>query len=397
MTIYLTEAPASVIPHRDLANRFDIEHSTLALHLKLEDRRIGPMALTLLDTMGKTLQVTGGNAVRTVEHVTYAPIWAKAHNLTTVIVLDAQTLTTAMVRHLNDLLPNVRLVGVCDHGTADLARRVLQWDDGIVHTLPWANLDAQYPQMAPPPEAAPSDGYTVDDLPHVDFLTFRHTCRILNTPERITAIDRDYVSAFQAAATIPPTESDVIRHLDQITWPAHTTAPIVVAVRATQAALFQRGWLLKVRTDQLIATVISVRHPRPTDHDWKALRAYIRPERSAAVALFLLGVTANAMPSLTVADIRDALTRGTLNGHTIPALARPLLTAEVLRREAEGNSRTAPYLTLPTVNPRRHIEFIIDARRDLHIPIDARQIRTQKFGQSARTLNTLGFKLKELA
>ena len=146
----------------------------------------------------------------------------------------------------------------------------------------------------------------------------------------------------------------------------------------------------------LIGTITSVRHPSPTDHDWKTLRAYIRPKRSAAVALFLLGITTKDMPSLTIGDIETALTTGQFNGRAIPHLARPLLAAEVLRRHAEGHTATDPYLTLPPVNPRRHIEFIIDARRYLHLPIDARQIRSQKYGQNARTLNTLGFKLKEL-
>jgi hypothetical protein len=395
--IHLTEAPNGTIPHRDLADRFDLDWGTLALHLKLEDRRIGPIALTLLETMGKTLQVTGGNAVRTVEHVAHAPIWARAHNLTTVAVLDAQNLTVAMVRHLNTLLPDVTLVGVCDHGTYDTAHRVLQWGGGTVHPLPWDQFDQDHPHRPAPTLPPPTDGYTMADLPHVDFLMFRHTARQLNDADRFTAIDEHYRDAYTAAHTVEPTIDAVIAHLDTITWPAHTTAPVVVAVRATQAALFKRGWLLRVRTDQLIGNLSSVRHPRPTDRDWKALRAYIRPERSAATALYLLGMSARDIPTLTIGDVEAALEAGTLQGRAIPDLARSLLMAEALRRRAEGHDTADPYLTLPAVNDRRHLEFIIDARRDLDMPIDARQIRNHTYGQSARTLNSLGLEIRSLA
>lgn len=243
----------------------------------------------------------------------------------------------------------------------------------------------------------PPDGYTFANLPTVDFLVFRHTARQINTPSVFAGIDRDYVNAYRAATDVEPNIDAVLAHLDTITWPAHTTAPILVAIKATQAALFRRGWILRARSDALIGTLTSVRHPRPLEQNWTALRAYIRPERSAAVTLYLLGVPAPDLPTLTVADVAHALDVGTLNGRAIPTAARPLLTAELLRRTSEGHAQTDPYLTLPPVNPRRHMEFIIDARRDLDLPIDGRGIRTANATQQTRLLYTLGLDLKELA
>ena len=395
MTIHLTEAPAGVIPHRNIADRFSLDRGTLALNLKMDDRRIGPIALTLLQAMGKRLDVTGGYSVRQVEHIDYAPIWAQAHNLTDVAILDAQRLTPAMVRHLHTLLPNVRLTGICEPGTVRRATATLRWEAGQVIPLPWDKFMHAHPEL-PKMQDEPTDPYCIDDLPHVDFLTFRATVRNLSTPNVFEAIDNDYRRAYRAASTIEPTLDTVIAHLDATTWEAHTTAPLIVAIRATQAALFARGWLLKVRTDQMLGTLASVRHPRPQDRDWRALRAYIRPERSAAVALYLLGTPASVIPTITIAEIAAALGSGTLNGHTLPAMAKPLLHAEVLRRRSQGHPDSAPYLRLPPGNPRRHLEFIIDARRDLHLPIDGRQIRNHTYSQSARTLNSLGLDLKDL-
>ena len=395
MTIHLTEPPNGVIPHREVANRFDLGRGTLVLNLKIDDRRVGAIALTLLQAMGKRIDVTGGYSVRQVEHVDYAPFWVQAHGLTDVVILNAQTLTSAMVRHLHQLLPKVTLTGICEPGSLHRATATLRWESGVVIPLRWDQFMRAHPQL-PALQDEPTDPYGVNDLPHVDFLTFRATVRDLCTPDVFTAIDADYRTAYRAAATVDPTLDAVIEHLDNITWQAHTTAPLIVAMRATQAALFARGWLLKVRTDQMLGTLTSVRHPRPQDRDWRALRAYIRPERSATTALYLLGTPAAAIPELTIADIAAALQSGVLHKHPIPALAQPLLRAELLRRRHEGHPDTAPYIRLPPVNPRRHLEFIIDARRDLHLPIDGRQIRNHTYGQSARTLNTLGLDLRSL-
>lgn len=395
MTIHLTEVPDGVIPHRTIAHRFDLDRRTLSLNLKMDDRRIGPMALTLLQTMGKRLDVTGGYSVRQVEHVEYAPFWSQAHDLTDVAVLNAQSLTSAMVRHLHQLLPGVRLTGISEPGTGRRTTATLRWESGEVIPLPWDEFDQAHPRL-PLVDEVVTEPYGISDLPYVDFLTFRATTRALSTPQVFAAVDADYRRAYQAATSVEPSLDALIEHLDAVTWEARTTAPLVVAIRATQAALFARGWLMKVRTDQLLGTLTSERHPRPLDSDWRALRAYIRPERSATAALYLLGTPAATIPEITIADIDKALTSGCLNGHPIPTLAKPLLHAELLRRRADGQPDNAPYLRLPPGNPRRHLEFIIDARRDLHLPIDGRQIRNRTHSHSIRTINSLGIDLRTL-
>jgi hypothetical protein len=400
MTIYVTEAPTGTIPHRTLANRFSLDAGSLVLHLPPEARRAGAIGLSILQTMGKDLKVTGGHAVRNDEHVKYPPLWAKAHGLTHASVLDGQRVTAAMAAHLRTLLgPDAQIVAVCETSTARRAHRLLNRDGADAEHLDWDAYLAEHPVLDVDGQAdgALPDGYAFVHLPAVDFLVFRHTARVLNTPEVFADIDRDYVHAYKAATTIKPDIDSVLAHLDEITWPAHSTAPILVAIKATQAALLSRGWLLRARSDQLLGTLTSVRHPRPTERDWKALRAYIRPERSAAVALYLLGTPATELPSVTVAEIEQALRDGALNGHAIPPGARPLLSAELLRRNSEGHTGSAPFLTLPPGNPRRHLEFVIDARRDLDLPIDARNIRTTHSTHQTRVLYTLGLDLRSIA
>lgn len=253
MTILVTEPPIGTIPHRTLANRFAVDDGTLALHLPLAARRIGTIGLSILQTMGKDLSVTGGNSVRNEEHVKYTPVWTAAHGITHTSVLDGQRVTAAMAGHLRALLgPTTQIVAVCESGTARRTHRLLNRDGAPAEHMDWDTYLAQHPtRTAPEPSDGPPDGYTFANLPTVDFLVFRHTARQINTADAFASIDKDYVNAYRAATEIEPDIDAVLAHLDTITWPAHSTAPILVAIKATQAALFRRGWLLRARSDAL--------------------------------------------------------------------------------------------------------------------------------------------------
>ncbi|TPG17055.1 hypothetical protein [Pedococcus bigeumensis] len=398
MTILVTEPPVGTIPHLSVAGRFHIDNGSLAVNLPPDVRRIGIIALTILETMGKDLRVTGGNAVRNEEHIKYAPIWVAAHGLDRIAVLNGQRVTAAMAGHLRTLFgQHAQIIAVCESGTSRRTLRLLKRDGAAATTLDWDDFLTSNPvRQQQAPTEAPTDGYTLDDLPHVDFLVFRHTAQTITTPAMFATIDKDYTTAFKAATQIEPNLETVLDDIARITWNAHSTASILVTVKAFQAALFRRGWLLRARADQLLGTLCSVRHPRATDRDWKALRAYIRPERSATAALFLLNVPAADIPTLTLKEVENALTDGALRGAPIPEAARPLLIAEALRRHAENQSPDGPFLTLPPGNPRRHLEFIIDARRDLGLPIDGRTIRTENDTHRTRTLYNLGLDLGSL-
>lgn len=401
MTILITEPPVGTVPHRAIHNRFHLDTGGLAIHFLLDDRRIGPMGLTILQAMGKDLRVTGGRTIRNEEHVRYAPIWAQAHRLQTAAVLDGQRLTAAMVRHLRALLTDSpEIVAVCESGTARRTNRLLNRDGATATLLDWDAFLAAHPTHEPPSDSEPDNPYRMEHLPSVDFLVFRHTARLANTPDVFHAIDADYTAAYRAAKTLTPSLDAVLTHLDEITWHANSTAPILVAIRATQAALFRRGWLLRARADLLLGTLSTVRHPRPTARDWLALRAYTRPERSATTALYLLGVPATELVDITVVEVERSLQQSLLRDQPIPDLARPLLAAQLLRRRAEGAGEASAYLDLPPGNRRRHMEMIIDARRDLDLPIDGRRIRTDNSTQPARPtthrtriINTLGLDL----
>jgi hypothetical protein len=409
MNIVVTETPSGSIPPVEVAGRFDPDRGSLQIQFSPTDRTPGAVALTLLDALGKDLRVTGSHAVRTAEHRIYAPIWVRAQAIHTVAVVNAQSLRPDTVEHLIAMIRTVEdLILVCEpgHAPSTVSRfRTLTHRGHPVAPTPWHQFEHTCPKHAPRAVPVPRDGYALGHLPPTDFTLFRDACRRVNSHHRFAAIDAEYVWFYKAGKTVPPDIDSVIDHIADITREATTTAPILVAVRATQNALFDRGWLLQAQADKLLGTLTSVRHPKPTPEHWRALLTYIRPERAATVALYLLGVPTTALNTRSVADIRSAVTQGSISDQPIPKAAIPLLTAELLRREHEHASADDSYLNLR--GARRHLEILIDARRDLAIPIDARRdlaipidgrnLRDDHLKQSTRPLYRLGLKVSRLA
>ncbi|MCF6735238.1 hypothetical protein [Blastococcus sp. KM273129] len=397
MTVRITEAPTGTIPHRVLADRIHPDRHAVLVQFSPHEKRPGGVALDLLQAMGKDFRVVGANSVRNDEHRLYAPMWATAHGITTVAVLDAQQTHPRVVGWLLDLLPTATTtVLVCEPGHAAVATQRFR-DAGIDPTpLDWDTWLDQHkePPVNLTPRGALDEGYSLDHLPKCDFLTFRYACRELNSTHRFQTIDSDYVRVYRAAQTVTPDESAVISHLDAMTAAATSTASMLVAIRATQSAFFARGHLLRAHPDRLLGVLSCTKAPRPTEDDWRALRAYIRPERAATTTLYLLGVTANALNGTTVDTVRKALSSGRIAGRTIPEGARPLLAAQLVRRGYERAAAVDSYLNLK--GERRHLEILIAARRDLGLPIDGRNLRNDDTSNPTRILHRLGFEVRSL-
>ncbi|RBY92676.1 hypothetical protein [Blastococcus sp. TF02A-30] len=397
MSIGIVEAPTGTIPSRHLSGRFGPETGALLLHLAPRETQPGAVALALLQAMGKDVRVAGGNTTRTSEHRTYAPVWVKAHGIESVALLDAQQARTRTIATLLGLLPEgTDLVLVCEPGHLGATRHRLESTGLPTRPLDWTAWLASQERATTAGDISTvsEDAYDLSHLPVADFLLFRYRSRELNTRERFEAIDADYVRTYQGALTVRPEPEAVIAYLDSETANAVTTASMMVALRATQSAFFSRGHLLHAHPDRLLGVLSCNRGLHPTDKDWRALGAYIRPERSATTALYLLGIGAQPLPSVTVEAIDRALDRGVLVGRPIPSLARPLLAAQLLRRIAEGARPGDSYLNLR--GERRHLEVLIDARRDLGLPIDGRNLRSDHSTNSTRVLHRLGLDVRSL-
>lgn len=394
--LLVTEPPADAVPSAHFVHRFDPSRGSVLIRLSPTDRTVGAAALTLLQALGKNLLITGALAVRNEEHRLYTPVWLEAMDIQTVVVAHAHTLRGDVLRHLRSLMPSSvqNLVLIAEPGrTQRVLSTLSRYPDAHPVVVPWSQVTAEHPKVVPPPTVT-EDAYTLEHLPHVDFLLFRDASRRLNTAERFAAIDADYVRVYRDGHEVDPDLRAILDHLVQVSASAYTTAPLLVAVRATQAALFKRGWLLRAHPDKLLGTLSSVRLPRPTDVTWRDLRAYIRPERPATCALHLLGVPATELMTVTLDDVSTTLATGTLKGAPVPSLAQPLLRAQLLRRQTEGATGPDPYLALP--GERRHLDILIDARRDLAIPIEGRALIQHDENFQIPTIRRLGLDLQGL-
>ena len=230
---------------------------------------------------------------------------------------------------------------VCEPGGYARTRAAIHAAGITTTRLPWDDLLARLP-LVPDPVPLPEPDYTMDHLPAVDFLLFRHQARTLNTPERFAAIDADYRTAYQAALDVEPDLDTVVAMIADVTRHATVTAPIMVALRATQAALFTRGWLLGAHQDKAIGVLCSVRSPNPTDAHWRALHGYVRTPRAAGVALYLLNVPLDDLNTITVGDIETFLDEGHMNGRPHPDLGPPAPpSAPVIETHRERSRRRA--------------------------------------------------------
>jgi len=111
-----------------------------------------------------------------------------------------------------------------------------------------------------------------------------------------------------------------------------------VITNAVQAGFFRHGWLFNIDHREMRSALL--RHPGPqvSDKTWQRLRAYRDPARSAAIALFLAGITPGAIQDLTVTELAawHAVPATPLAGTLIPEQAGPYLRAQLLARTIAG-------------------------------------------------------------
>ena len=350
------------------------------------------VSIPFFHCLGKNLTTVGSYTGQTSEFRAQIQHWFAAYDARHLVVFNGEVLFPATMQAIFEYAAPVEEVTfVAEPGGYERTRSAVHAAGIDTTPLAWSDLLDRLP-VAPEPSPQPEPTYTMEHLPTVDFLLFRHQARTLNEPDRWAAIDADYRTAYQAAL-----EADldaVVAMLADVTRDTTVTAPIMVALRATQAALLTRGWLLNAHQDKALGTLCSVRSPNPTDAHWQALHGYVRTARVAGVALYLLDTPPDDLNGVTVGEVEAFVRDGNVRGRPLPDLARPLLKAHLSARRAEGATDTDPYLNQKGV--RRHLEDLIDARRHLGIPIDARFLRGGSLKHSERPIWRFGLELRDL-
>lgn len=410
MTRYeLATPPAGTNGPLSLSGRFDPFAGTFGLHCPLPDRARKhvtrkSLSVPMFHALRKNFATVGGYTLQTSDFRAQIPAWFAAYDARRLVIFGAEVLPPATLAELLELTATVKTVTFVTEPDGDeLTRHVLAMG-GLtdIATTQWHELLEDLPVL-PVPEK-PQNFYTMDDLPLCDFVLFRNRARHHNTAEVFAAIDADYTTAYKRALDAPLTLEGVINVLGHAAREATSTGQIMTALRATQSALLARGWLLQAHQDMALGTLCALTPPTPTEAHWRALNGYTRTQRAAGVALYLLDIPTGELNSVTVGDVRAWLSAGAIT-HTdiagtavaipIPLHARPCLAAHLNFRRSQSADDKAPYLD--QAGPRRHLEDLIEARRDLGIPVDGRNLKRGDLRHSHRALYRLGLNLKALA
>lgn len=398
MDVFISESPTGNPPAL-LKGRFSPHAGTFALLVgpaeKARTKRTRKtISIPFFHCLGKNLRTVGSYTGQSSEFRAQIQHWFAAYDAQHLVVFNAAALypaTMAAVFEYAATVPTITFV--CEPGAYERTRAAVHAAGVTTTRLDWEDLTDRLPVIAEPAQVV-QPGYDLSHLPVTDFLLFRHGARTLNTPERFAAIDTDYRAAYTAALTIEPDLDTVVATLAKVTRHATVTAPIMVSMRATQAALLTRGWLLTAHQDKAMGTLCSVRSPNPTEAHWRALHGYVRTPRVAGVTLYLLDVPPGDLNTVTVGEVETYLATGCVGDQPIPDLARPLLKAHLHYRRSEGATSDDPYLNQK--GPRRHLEDLIDARRHLGIPIDARNLHGVALSHTHRAIWRFGLELRDM-
>ncbi|MDN4161130.1 hypothetical protein [Nocardioides abyssi] len=404
MRVLITQSPSGNAPAL-LRGRFSPDHGTFALLIGAAEKVRGKrtrktVTIPFFHALGKNLRTVGSYTTQTSQFRAQIQHWFAAYNARDLVVFNGSVLYPATMAAVFEYAATVgQVTFVAEPGEYERTRDAVRAAGMRPEHLDWDVLLDRLP-VVPGPAPVEEPDYTMDHLPICDFLLFRHQARVLNEPARFAAIDADYRAAYTAALNLDPgDDSDleldtVVSLLARVTRHATTTAPLMVALRATQAALLTRGWLLGAHQDKALGTLCSVRSPNPTAAHWRALHGYVSTQRVAGVALYLLDVPPEDLNEVSVADAARFLATGTIGSQPIPDLARPLLAAHLYARQAQGATGADSFLN--HVGTRTHLEHLIDARRHLGIPIDARFLRGQHLAHTERPLWRFGLDLRTL-
>ncbi|NYD40023.1 hypothetical protein [Nocardioides panaciterrulae] len=398
MKVYVSELPSGNPPAL-LRGRFSAEHGTFALLIGAAEKVRGKrtrktVSIPFFHCLGKNLGTVGSYTGQTSEFRSQIQHWFTAYDARHLTVFNGDVLFPATMQAVFEYAATVpEVTFVCEPGGYERTRAAVLAAGVTPEQLAWDDLLDRLPPV-PDSEPLPEPAYGMEHLPTVDFLLFRHHARTLNEPQRFTAIDANYRAAYAAATTVEPNLDSIVAMLAEVTRTATDTAPIMVALRATQVALLTRGWLLNAHQDKAIGTLCSVRSPNPTDAHWRALHGYVRTPRVAGVALYLLDIAPDVINAVTIAEVERFLHDGHVRGRPLPDLARPLLKAHLAFRRGENARDGDPYLNQK--GPRRHLEDLIDARRHLGIPIDARFLRGGSLTHTQRPIWRFGLELRDL-
>lgn len=373
------ETPGSLTPPHDPTLRL------VQAIVRPDMRRTASLAYDVLLGMGKNPGVRGGSHKDARDVTTRLAPWLLAHRTEWVVMFSAQEIPAKIIAGgLLDgaIAGGARVLLVADaHQRAVVHKAVAGYGaTAYVDYREWAAQQGVRLGAATPEQSEVTDeGFAWDAvaLPKTDWPWFRARCRDQLAPEHFAAVDDLYIHALRTvrdeAPDYPP-KTQVPQRLDVLPLVAilgrllddrYTRAEGTVVLRAAQAALFGRGYLLRTEVDSMLNLLVDGDRPATlTDAQWQSLRAYQQQWRGAACALAASGYGVNDTLGLLMRDVDAARRAGTtaLAGKTVDPRGWEFVMAQYFERVLEGADYDEPLFSAARTMITRALR---DSRNDL--------------------------------
>jgi len=391
-TIRVTEAPQGTHP-QSLARRASQDLSTVFLVARPDSGHPAGPAQDILRALGTRDDIVAAKGSAG-EHSKLAVVWLAANRTRTVVVSSPQTLKDESLRQYAELstAAGCDLLLACDPGRArGTADRLACW--GAIQDS-WTDALAALPPVhehgTPVVDNDPVEWDRTLSVPRADFTLFRDTCRRLLPTDDFARVDSLYAATARRVFhdAREPVQHDVFAELMAALETSPSLDDCIVVLRATQAGLFRRGWLLGADLTKVIGRLTSeTRGVALTDAQWRSLRAYRSPTRAAVCALSAIGYGTREIRTLTLADASE----GSPLLRDAPALALPYLRAQRISRYGAG-VRAEDWL----LNAERAAvsNAIKDGRRDLGLRLACTP--TAAKDERVRLRTSFGFSLLDI-
>ena len=345
MTVTLTPLPSGTNLHEMFPNTDPT--SGIITFTARPSRAAWAVTQSMLEAFGARFDIFGSGRKHD-EDLALLSAWLVAYDIRIVVV--------RMATNLNDFETMDSLLMLCEGVGAELALtcdedtgiHLFDWvhQHGTVHpdmTLLTERIDAyRRPVMAVP---EPEDAAFPISLPKVDFYLFRARCRALLSSEQFEVVDALYRQTFRSVRDAPFGTIEEASHRLLDTCSRHSNVGVVkTIIRASQAAMFTKGILLKVDLTAFIRDVPDGLHRRLTPAELISLRAYRTSWRSCVIVLRDANFSRSDIKALRMDQV---MTNGQIvQAHIgqVSEAAKVYLKAQRLTRISEGASDVSPFI-----------------------------------------------------
>ncbi len=387
--------PPDLALWRRLAALNDPDTGRIAVSVRPGIRRGSWLGQDLLRCLGGRTDVTGAGRNMD-EGWAWLPAWFRGYHVRELLVLHAEILLPRLLDPLLLLTASLDLdLWLLSERLSD--EQALHRQTWTTDTLSWSDLTWPWPARShpdPPEEPFPA-------VPDADFVRFRAVARDTLSAESFLRVDRLYSAelarglAFARDGSI--TKRSCRDALAALVARCRTLPEMTTALRALQAALFRKGWLLHADLRQLLNRWDGVVAPDPVA--WSALRAYRQPWRGAVCVLAGAGCSIEQMQALRMRDVVCDGSELSIEGEriSIERAASVLLRAQRELRRTDGATDDDLFLVRSDrpLGDRPIVQLLAAAARETGVVLISRQV-SRRIAPSRSWIASDGFSLQEL-